>query len=139
MYLTSWSHICVLPRFPEGMGSGFPLKPNRILTFLGRAPELFLNLNLRRCCEMGLQAQPICSTSCLCENKWDGSNASYQLDRINFLIPIGGQRKKCVLFIQLLFHADRYLEFQQCDRAICVKTLFCPCKSWCNSRSTCIS
>lgn len=30
---------------------------------------------------MGPQAYSTCSTSCLGENKWDISNASYQLDK----------------------------------------------------------
>lgn len=109
--------------FLKKWGSGFHPKSNRILTFLERAPGLFLHLKLRRIYEMGLQAQSACSTFSLCENKWVGSNASYQLDKINFSILTAGQRKECVLFIQLLFHADRHLEFQPCDRAVCVKTV----------------
>lgn len=72
---------------------------------------------------MGLQAQPTCGTSCLCESKWDGSNASYQLDKISFSILTAGQGKECILFIQLPFHADRHFEFQPCDGAVCAKTV----------------
>lgn len=123
MYLTSWSQICLLPHFPEEMGKWVSSKTQEDSYFFRKSSWAFLNLKLGRIHEMGLQAQSACSTSCLCENKWVGSNASCQLDKISFSILTAGQRKECVLFIQLLFHADRHLEFQPCDRALCVQTV----------------
>lgn len=43
---------------------------------------------------MGLQAQSTCSASFLSENKWDGSNPSYQQDKINPSILVADQKKK---------------------------------------------
>lgn len=82
---------------------------------------------------MGPEASSTCSTSSSSENKWDISNHGYQLDKTDksiltrlFFWFLCMPREEIILFIQLPFHARGYLEFQLWDRAICVRTVFCP-------------